>query len=69
MSYEPQVNTASDPDGVYTGNALRFATEQEAKDYVFDLAMRWTAVRDTRVIVSEDPVNKRIVEGVMEDSS
>lgn len=66
MSFEPQVNTFGDPPERYVGNALRFATEAEAKTYAHDLAMRWTVVRDTRVIPSTDPVNYRIHEGKLE---
>lgn len=57
MSWKPEV--IADSTGEWCGNALRFATEQEAKDNVFDLAMRWTAVRDTRVVECDDPVNYR----------
>jgi hypothetical protein len=53
MSYAPQV--IADSTGQWTGNGLRFATEQEAQSYVRDLEFRWTAVRDTRVVVSEAP--------------
>jgi len=59
-SYKAEVNTAGDPAGVFTGNGLRFATRQEALDYVADLAMRWTAVRETRVVESEDPVGPNV---------
>ena len=55
MSWKPEVQT--DSTGQWYGNGLRFATEQEAKDNVFDLSMRWKAVRDTRVVESEDPIN------------
>ena len=48
MSYKPEVMVAGETK--WCGNALRFATEKEAQDYVFDLAMRWTAVGDTRVV-------------------
>ena len=55
MSFKPEVRTSlSEP---FAGNALRFATEQEALDYVLDLACRWTAVVETRVIETEEPVN------------
>lgn len=60
MSFAPQVHTAGDPEGVFTGNALRFATKEEAEQYVFDLAMRWTAVADTRVVEVDDPVTHAI---------
>lgn len=59
MSYKPEV--IADGSGQWCGNALRFATEQEAQHYVNDLMMRWLSVRDTRIVPSEDDVNARIV--------
>lgn len=38
-------------------NALRFATEQEAKESAIDLEGRWTMVKEWRVVSSPDPVN------------
>lgn len=64
MSFKPEVKTAGNCN--WAGNALRFATEAEANRYVHDLAMRWTAVADVRVIPSEDPVNYRIVDDKLE---
>jgi hypothetical protein len=58
MSYKPEV--IADNSGTWAGNTLRFATEEEAKTYAYDLALRWTAVRDTRVIESEEPVTAKI---------
>ena len=58
MSYKPEV--IADDSGKWTPNALCFATEKEAKIYVDDLMMRWTAVRETRVVESEDPVTARV---------
>jgi hypothetical protein len=57
MSYKPEVQ--ADRSGEWSGNALRFATLEEASQYVVDLAMRWTLVRSTRVVESDDPVNYR----------
>jgi len=54
-SWKPEV--IADTSGKFYGNALRFATKQEAEDNVFDLAMRWTSVRETRVVESGEPVN------------
>lgn len=54
MSWKPEVQT--DNSGKWYGNALRFAAEHEAKAYVNDLEMRWTAVIDTRVICVDEPV-------------
>jgi hypothetical protein len=61
ISYKPEV--IADNSGQWTGNALRFATEGEAKAYVSELSYRWTLVRDTRVIPSKDPVNYRWQDG------
>jgi hypothetical protein len=55
MSWKPEV--IADSSGEWCGNQLRFATKKEAEDNVFDLSMRWTSVRDTRVVKSKDPVN------------
>lgn len=52
-SYRPEVLVA----GQWAGNALRFATKEEAEQQVQDLALRWTLVMDTRVVESEDKVN------------
>lgn len=61
MSWKPEV--IADSTGQWYSNGLRFATEQEAKDYVADLAMRWTAVRDTRVVKSDDTVTHTMIGG------
>ena len=39
---------------------MRFATKEEAERYVADLAGRWLAVRETRVVESDDPVTHEI---------
>ena len=54
MSFKAEV--IADGSGQWCSNGLRFATEQEAKIYVDDLMMRWTAVRDTRVVECGDPI-------------
>jgi hypothetical protein len=61
MSYAAEV--IADNSGKWCGNALRFATHDEATLYVRDLANRWTMVRDTRVVTSSDPVTYRIANG------
>jgi hypothetical protein len=55
MSWKPEV--IADSSGKWCGNGLAFATKQEALDNVLDLEMRWYAVRETRVVESDDPVN------------
>jgi hypothetical protein len=64
MSFKPEV--IADSSGKWCGNALRFATRQEAEANVQDLMMRWFAVRETRVVESDDPVNYRYVDGRLE---
>jgi len=65
MSFAPEVQT--DDSGKWYGNAVRFATEAEAQRWADDLSMRWFAVRATRAVASDDPVNYRITEaGVLE---
>ena len=61
MSFKPEVQT--DDTGKWYGNALRFSTRDEAEAQVHDLMLRWFAVRDTRVIECDDPVNYRYVDG------
>jgi hypothetical protein len=61
MSWKSEV--IADNSGQWVGNGLRFATPAEARDYVWDLSMRWTLVRDTRVVESNDPVNYKMEGG------
>ncbi len=60
VSFKPEVQT--DSTGKWYGNALRFATREEAMSQVSDLSYRWTNVRDMRVTESDDPVNYRYVD-------
>jgi hypothetical protein len=46
-----------DDSGEWEGDPLRFGSEREALAYARDLEFRWSAVRDKRVVKSEDPVN------------
>lgn len=62
-SYAAEV--VADSSGEFCGNALRFATREEAEVYVADLKRRWTLVTSTRVVRSDDPVTHEIVDGVM----
>ena len=64
MSWKPEV--IADSSGKWAGNALRFATKEEAEKYVKDLMYRWTLVTDTRVIESDDPVTARIINDKLE---
>src|SRR5258708_3173749 len=60
MSYRAEVVTKGEGDWV--SNRVRFATRQEATDYIHDLAQRWTWVTATRVTESFDPVNYRYLD-------
>jgi len=53
MSFRPMVSTG----GEFAGNALRFATREEAEASAHNLAMRWTLVERFRADESDDPVN------------
>lgn len=67
MSYKAEV--IADNSGKWADNALRFATEDEAKRYVADLSMRWLAVRETRVVECDDPVNYAIIDNQLKEIS
>ena len=47
------VEVMADNTGTWAGNALTFDTVQDAETYVRDLALRWRAVRDWKVIDRE----------------
>jgi hypothetical protein len=64
MSFAAEV-TVDDREWVH--NRLRFATEEEALGCVRDLFGRWTAVRDTRVVASDAPVNATWIDGRVEN--
>lgn len=53
-SFKPEVQT--DSSGKWYGNALRFASREEAEAYARDLASRWFAVLAWRVSESSKPV-------------
>ena len=58
--YRYEVNTYGDPDGVYTGNAVRYDDKDEAIEAAKDLFFRWTAVESWRVV---DDLNAIHAEG------
>jgi hypothetical protein len=62
MSFKPMVHV----QGEWAGNALRFATKEEAYDNARDLMGRWILVMDFRVDESPDPVNYRWVDNKLE---
>lgn len=61
ISWKPEVMVNGEKD--WNGNALRFATKEEAEANAKDLMRRWMLVIDTRVVESSDPVNYRWVAG------
>ncbi len=58
MNQSWKAEVIADSSGQWCGNGLRFATAEEAQRYVKDLMWRWTAVRETRVVESTDPVTE-----------
>ena len=48
----------ADSTGTWAGNGLRFATVEEAWHYVNDLFIRWTAVREYRVVDDSGKVHR-----------
>ena len=59
MSYRPMVYV----QGEWAGNAMRFATHEEADTHAYLLSNRWTLVSAFRVDESSDPVNYALVDG------
>jgi ribosomal protein L31E len=53
MSYRPMVYV----QGEWAGNAVRFATSDEAMASARNLMARWFLVEDVRVDMSDDEVN------------
>jgi hypothetical protein len=53
------VEVVADSSGEWVGNQFRMATREKAEEYGRDLAARWTAVREWRVVESMDPVTEK----------
>ena len=51
--------TVKEDQGGWSGNALLFATKEEAQSYADDLMNRWTLVCDTRVDENPEPANSK----------
>lgn len=64
VSYKVDVVTDDHPDE-WRGNFMRFATEAEAHEYAFDIAMSWDAVTRTVVVPTSDPVNAQFIDRVL----
>jgi hypothetical protein len=58
VSWAPEV--VADSSGKWCGNALRFATQDEALASARDLMARWYLVTDCRAVPSADPVTYRM---------
>jgi hypothetical protein len=54
-----KVEVVMDDSGEWEGDRQRFANEQEALAYARDLEFRCSAIREKRIVRSEDPVNHR----------
>lgn len=48
-----KVQVIADNSGTWCGNALLFETREKAETYARDLMMRWTLVREWRVVPAE----------------
>lgn len=60
VSWAPEVYL----EGKWSGNAVRFATVEEAELWGKDLLMRWFVPTDSRAVPSDDPVNyQRLKDG------
>lgn len=58
------VEVVADRSRTWAGNAMRYATHEEACAAARDLMNRWTLVIEWRVVPSEDPVTPRPAENV-----
>ncbi len=54
-----KVELIMDDSGEWENDILRFATKNEALAYARDLEFRCSAVRDKRIVRSDDPPNHR----------
>jgi hypothetical protein len=55
VSYVPEI--VAHGEDKWCASGLRFGTRAEAEAYVRDLAGRWLAVKETRVVESEEAPN------------
>jgi len=53
------IELKADDSGEWESDPLRFETKQEALAYARDLELRWAAVRDKRIVESDEPANSR----------
>jgi hypothetical protein len=59
MSWKPEVCVS----GKWAGNALVFATKEEAEQWGRDLLLRWFVPTDSRAVESTEVVNYRLIDG------
>lgn len=57
VSWAPEVFV----EGSWGGNALRFATKDEAERWGRALLMRWFVPTDSRAVESDEPVNYKLL--------
>ena len=53
-----KVEVIADNSGKWCGNQLVFATKEAAEEYAKDLMWRWTAVREWRVVETDEASNR-----------
>ena len=63
MSWKPEMKV----NGAWSGNALRFATREEAEKSARDLFARWTLPEDWRAVESEDPISYAYIHGELRE--
>jgi hypothetical protein len=59
MSKSWKAEVQADSSRTWSSNMLRFAEKQEAEAYARDLWSRWSAVREYRVVASENAPTHR----------
>lgn len=60
-----KVEVIADDSGEWQGKDMRFATVEQAEIEAADLKERWFAVRETRILESDDPVNYKWSKGCL----
>ena len=63
MNYRPEIST--DGGKSFGQNAQVFATKEEAQTMARDIFGRWMLATDYRATETEDPVNYKLVGGVL----
>ncbi len=54
------VEVIADNSGEWCGNGVRYPNHADAEAAAIDLSMRWTAVRNWRVVESDDEPNREV---------